>query len=438
MGRRLKKKYKRMLWGICGGAVALTLVPRINFSCASCSHAEAEAQDTVQYKHLNETLTNTMSDCDSIATMDSLVKRYLRRWELEGAQIAISRHDSLLYCKGFGWADKERRIEMLPTHIMRLASVSKLVTAIGIMKLQEAGRLTLSDKVFGPQGILNDTTYTNSIRDSLYYRITVEQLLRHEAGFTTRAGDPMFSTRYIMMQNHLTTPPDHKTLLKILLRRRLGFVPGTSRWYSNLGYTLLSLIIEQRSGMDYETFMRQQVLEPAGCYDFHIGGIYYEDHLPNEVRYHMHGGSEPVYEYNNSGRMVEKCYGENDLPRLLGAGAWVASAAELCRLIASVDGQPHVPDILSLESVEAMTKEQPDYAYSLGWNRTPKGGTWIRTGSLAGTSALVLKYADGECWILITNTSTWKGHDFSHDTIEFFDKLRKRFGAKMPKRDLFA
>lgn len=406
MGRRLKRKYRRMLWGICAVAVALVVASKVNFSCASCSHAEADAQDTVGYKHLNETLTNAMSDCDSIAEMDSLIKRYLRRWELDGAQVAISRHDSLLYCKGFGWADKRKREAMTPRHIMRVASVSKLVTAVGIMKMQEMGLLRLTDKVFGPGGLLNDTTYTNSIRDTLYYSITVEHLLRHEAGFTTRAGDPMFSTRFIMMQNHLDTPPDHTTLLKILLRRRLGFVPGTARWYSNLGYTLLSLIMEQRSGLDYETFMRRHVLEPAGCYDFHIGGTYYGDRRENEVRYHMHGGSEPVYEYNNSGRKVEKCYGDNDLPRLLGAGAWVASAAELSRLIASIDGQPEVRDILSRESVEAMTEERPDNAFSLGWNRTPKNGTWIRTGSLAGTSALVLKYADGECWILITNTST--------------------------------
>ena len=61
----------------------------------------------------------------------------------------------------------------------------------------------------------------------------------------------------------------------------------------------------------------------------------------------------------------------------------------------------------------------------------------IRTGSLAGTSAIVLKYPDNQCWILITNTSTWKGHGFSNDTMAFFEKLRKKYMANMPKKELF-
>ena len=56
---------------------------------------------------------------------------------------------------------------------------------------------------------------------------------------------------------------------------------------------------------------------------------------------------------------------------------------------------------------------------------------------MAGTSALVLKYPDGQCWILITNTSTWKGHGFSNDSMAFFEKLREKYMAKMPKKDLF-
>lgn len=173
-------------------------------------------------------------------------------------------------------------------------------------------------------------------------------------------------------------------------------------------------------------------------YPIFVKPPYYKDRRPNETKYYMHQGSIPVYEYNNSGRMVEKCYGDTDIPRLAGAGAWCGSAAELSRLIASIDGMPHVKDILSKKSVDFMTREQPDHQYSIGWNYTPKKGRpWIRTGSLAGTSALILKYDDGQCWILITNTSTWKGHGFSNDSMAFFEKMRKKYMDSMPKQDLF-
>lgn len=398
---------------------------------------EAEKENVTSGIHLNDTLTNSMSDSPQLEDMENKIKRYLLRWEINGAQIAVTRNDSLLYVKGFGWADMEKKQEMQPSHIMRLASVSKLLTAVGVMKLAEVGTLKLSDHVFGPKGILNDTAFTNAIKDQRYLDITVEQLLRHKAGFTTGAGDPMFSTRYIMMQNHLTTPPDNNTLMKILLKRRLGFTPGTAKRYSNVGYTLLSMIIEKKTRMSYENYMRKFVFEPAGCYDFHIAGSYEKDRRKNEVKYYMHKGSEPVYEYNNSGRMVEKCYGENDIPNLKGAGAWCASAAELSRFVASIDLLPGVKDILSKKSVEFMTREMPDHDFSIGWNFCPKGRPWIRTGSLSGTSALVLRYPDGECWILVTNTSTWKGHGFSNDTMRLFERLRQENRDKFPKRNLF-
>lgn len=435
---RIREQYRTRVRLSCAGCLTVVVLVIVAISRCSCACTGTHTgADTLRATgvHLNDSLSNEVGSCPELHDMDSIMERYLRRWEINGAQLAISRNDSLLYARGFGKADEG--VEMQPSHIMRMASVSKLVTAVGVMKLCDMGRLRLSDRVFGPHGILNDTAYTRAITDKRYLDITVEQLLRHKAGFTNYAGDPMFSTRYIMMQNHLAKAPDHRTLLGIVLRRRLGYTPGTARRYSNLGYMLLSEIIARRSGMSYERFMRTQVLEPAGCYDFHIAGNYYRDRRPNESRYYMHLTCKPTYEFNNSGRLVEKCYGENDIPRLAGAGAWCASAAELCRLVASIDDCPVVPDIISRRSAEAMTREMPDHDFSLGWNYTPKGKPWVRTGSLVGTSALVIRYPDGECWVFITNTSTWKGHAFSHDTMALFERLRKKFGPAMPRRNLF-
>ena len=443
-GYRIKKQYRTKVRLSCLGCLTFIVVIISSIcrcTCSSCSSDKSREKDSIyeanHRMHLNDTLTNAMSSQPELHAMDSLMQSYLKRWEIHGAQLAISRHDSLLYARGFGYADKDRQIPMEPSYIMRMASVSKLVTATGIMKLRDMGKIRLSDKVFGPKGILNDTFYVNSIRDKRYFDITVEQLLRHKAGFTNYAGDAIFSTRYIMQQNHLTTPPDHRTLLRIVLRRHLGYTPGTAQRYCNIGYTLLSLIIEKRTGMSYENFMQRYVLNPAGCYDFHIAGNYLKDRRKNETVYYMHSSSVPVPEFNNSGRMVVRCYGENDITTALGAGAWVASAAELCRLVASIDGDRTVPDVISPQAVKLMTQEMPDHQFSLGWNFTPRNRPWIRTGSLVGTSALVLRYPDGECWVFITNTSTWKGHKFSQDTMALFEKLRKRFGSKMPKRNMF-
>lgn len=385
--------------------------------------------------YLNQVLHNDSSEFEELEGLDKKVKAYMKRWEMKGASLAITRNDSLLYAKGFGWADQELGIEMQPSHIMRMASVSKLITAVGIMVLQDRDSLSIKDTVFGPTGILNDSLFTAVIKDRNYRKITVEHLLRHQGGFYR---DPLFSSRDVKHQLQLDNPPVKEDFYRLVLGRRLKFMPGTSQDYSNFGYLLLSEIIEKVSGMSYEEFIRTQVLAPAGCYDMHIGGNYYDDKRENEVRYYTHNGDGKFIEdYTDNGVMVERCYGGNNIPLLSGAGAWCASPAEIARLVAAIDGRPEVEDIISYEAFEQMTEYFDKATYSLGWNDTAPEKGWSRTGTLSGTCALVRHYPDGECWILITNTSTYRGPSQARYTETLFRQCRELYSEKLPTRNLF-
>ena len=397
-------------------------------------HRQEPAEPRIPVR-LNETLTNATSDSLMPPGFDAKVREYMRYWALRGVSLSVMRNDSLLIAKGYGKADEG--VQMQPGHILRIASVSKLVTAVGIMLLQEEGKLSLDDRVFGEDGLLNDSTFNAAIADSNYYKITVEQLLRHKGGFTRRGGDPMFSTRWIMMQNRLKTVPTAEQLVRIQLAQPVAFEPGTWQDYSNFGYLLLSMIIERLEGVPYEEFIRTRVLEPCGCVGFRTAGNYYKDKHPDEVRYYVQKDDQPVNEFNNSGRMVPRCYGGNNIEGLSGAGFWVASTPELALLVASIDGRPEVPDLLSPESVAAMTEYFDPDTYSLGWNDTKPTGEWTRTGTFAGTSALVKYYPDGECWIFVANTSTYKGPGLAHFTAELFDTLRAEYADALPRRNLF-
>lgn len=384
---------------------------------------------------LNDTLTNEMSNIPDLLAMDKKVNAYLRKWHMKGASLAITRGDSLVYAKGYGWADEENGLEMTPRHIMRMASVSKLITATGIMVLHDRGELNIKDTVFGPSGILNDSTITALIKDKNYYKITVEHLMRHQAGFRR---DPLFSSRDVKHQLQLDHAPEVEDFYKVVLNRRLKFAPGSWQSYSNFGYLLLSKIIEKVSGMPYDEFIRTAVLAPAGCYDMHIAGTYYEDKRDNEVRYYTHeGDGKYIEEYTDSDLMVERCYGGNNIPLLSGAGAWCGSPAEIARFVASIDGRPEVPDIISKESVELMTGYYDRDTFSLGWNDTHPDKGWSRSGTLSGTTALVKLFPDGECWVFISNTSTWKGPRQANYTDALFKSLRQSFSSKLPQRDMF-
>ena len=170
----------------------------------------------------------------------------------------------------------------------------------------------------------------------------------------------------------------------------------------------------------------------------HIGGIYYEDRRSNEVRYYTHeGDGKYIEEYNGSGVMVERCYGGTDLPLLSGAGAWCGSPAEIARLVSSLNGISGVKDIISPESFHQMIEYFDKETFSLGWNDTTPERGWSRTGTLAGTSALVRHYPDGECWVMITNTSTYRGPRFPKYTEALFKECRALYSDKLPKRNMF-
>ena len=396
---------------------------------------ESEIEKTHEFR-LNDTLTNKMSDIPELEAMDARIRKFMNRWEIKGASLAVMRNDSLLYAKGYGWADEAEGIIMEPGNILRMASVSKLLTAVGIMVLQDRDSLSIKDTVFGPGAILDTPFFNDLVKcDRNYRKVTVEHLLRHQVGFRR---DPLFSSVDVKNQLGLDHAPTKEDYYGLVLSRRLRWLPGTSQKYSNFGYLLLSEIIEKVSGMPYEQFMKQEVLEPAGCYDMHIGGIYYEDRRPNEVRYYTHeGDGKFVEEYTGNGNMVERCYGGTNLPLLSGAGAWCASPAEIARLVASIDGVPGVEEIISHESFLQMTEYFDASTFSLGWNDTDPAKGWNRTGTLAGTSALVRYYPDGECWILITNTSTYKGPRFPKYTEALFKECRTKYGDKFIKKNLF-
>ena len=385
----------------------------------------ASAQD----RGLNDRLTNDLS---RLPAMDAVVDSFMTFWSLKGVSLSVMRNDSLLYARGYGRADGAR--PMTPGTLLRMASVSKLLTAVGIMKLQERGKLVLDTPVFGPFGVLTD--YDEYITDDNYYLITVEHLLRHQAGFTQQGGDPMFSTPAMMRTIGTSKAPTQEQLTRNLVKRPLAYLPGTDQEYSNFGYLLLSMIIEKLTGEPYETWMQREVLEPAGCTDFHIGGNFYEDRFPGETRYYMHKEAKPISSFDGRGQ-VERCYGGNDIHGLSGAGAWIGSTPELARFIASIDGLQDLGDQISEFSVYQMTQRLSDEIYSLGWVDCTDDGEWTRTGSFSGTSALVKVFPDGKCWVLITNTSTWKGSRFSRDTGALCKNLRSRFGNQLPRRNLF-
>jgi len=382
----------------------------------------------------NIRLTNSISSGNEFTGVEKTVNAFLRKWSIAGASIAIAKDGKLIFARGFGYADTASKIETQPYSQFRIASISKLVTAIGIMKLKEEGKLSLTDSVFGLRGILNDPFFGEP-KDKRVYRINVAELLSHEAGWTQRYGDQMFMPLVVAEKMGLKPPVDTKTIVKFALEKNLHYTPGTGKAYSNLGYSILGLIIEKVSGMDYEDFCKKTILEPVGIFDMKIAGNLPSEKAPFEVTYYEPSDVVLKPSIYGTGELVTPSYGGNDIRALGGAGAWVATAPDLMRLLLAVDGFKSRPDILNDESIRFMTDNENGYA-PVGWKATILDGTWWRTGSFPGSAGMMKRQSDGISWVVLFNSSAWNGPEI----YSYINNMMSRAISKIepwPDYDLF-
>jgi len=380
---------------------------------------------------LNKFLSNNFSQFEYSGIVDSYIHNFMEYNGLNGVSVAILDDEKLVFSKGYGFAVKEDSVKASPGNIFRLASVSKLITAVAIMKLVEQNKIKLTDKVFGEKGFFNDPKYLQ-IKDPQLNDITILNLLDHSGGWTQRYGDPMFMPLQIAKLVGDAPPATFDTYMKFVTSRYLHFTPGTAHSYSNLGYFFLGEIITRVTHIPFDEYIRNKILFPLGIYDIQLANNLLEEKYSNEVKYYLPNRTSPILSYTGDSLMVSKVYGGNDIRLLGAAGGWVASAPELAKLMVSIDGFSKVHDVLSQESIAKMTGL---YGQFLGWKQEYEDG-WLRTGSFAGTQAVIFRQNDGFQWVFLTNTSSWKGPSFSYDVIRLMKKIKKNV-PKWPEKDLF-
>ncbi len=390
-----------------------------------------EIDEVIEPISLNFLLDNQMSSFEQTKIFDRDIESFMRRWELKGASFALMRNDSLLYAKGYGMANDSMQCEV--NNIFRVASVSKLFTAVAVMKLVEQGKLSLSSKVFGSEGILCDSAFLD-LQSKNTGLITVEHLMRHTAGFSSPHGDPAFSNYNIARYLDKELPLTLDDMVLYATKNRLRARPGDRYDYSNLGYMILTKVVERAAEVDYQSYVRDSLLAPIGCYDMHIGRNFSRNREHNEVAYYEVKEATPVEAYDGSERMTMKSNGGNNVTLLSGAGGWVGSPIEILRFVAAVNDCEVKENILSDESIEKMTYDSKRQK-PMGW-ATVRSSEWLRSGSMAGTSALIKKQKDGYTWIFVANSSAWVGHKISN----YISSHVTRSIAKVkewPQRDLF-
>ena len=379
-----------------------------------------------------------------LASFDELMRSFLSRYKVPGAALAVAREGRLVYARGFGWADREGKQPVRPDALFRIASVSKPITAVAVLKLVDRGKLKLSDRVFdivkGPPHLAAGAKVDPNLR-----KITVRQVLRHSGGWDHgRSGDPMFMSVRIAEALGVDPPAGAKDVIRYMMGRPLDFVPGTKHVYSNFGYCVLGRVIEAAGGLGYEQYVRREVLAPLGITRMRIGRTLPAGRADGEVRYYDGAGGKGWGVLAAvSGQRVARPYGTWYLEAMDAHGGWIASAVDLVRFACALD-DPKRSGLLSGESVTAMFARPSglggydekgkarDAYYAMGWmvrpvGREGKANTW-HAGGLPGTSSLLVRRHDGLHWAVLFNARRGpKGEHLSQE----IDPLLHQAAAKV-------
>ncbi len=187
---------------------------------------------------------------DARRTIDQLMRRELAARRLPGAALAVARGGELLYAQGYGLADVEHDGAVTADTRFRIASLTKLFTAVATMMLVEDGRLTL------------DTALRDALPSAApaWGAVTVRQLLQHTGGVPSFTATDAPRCRPDRPESAYG-PAD---VLQEVDCLPLEFPPGTAFGYSDTGYHLLGLVIERATGLGYEAFLRARILAPLG------------------------------------------------------------------------------------------------------------------------------------------------------------------------------
>lgn len=336
--------------------------------------------------------------------IDQTIQDFMKKWDIPGASVALSKDGRLVYARGFGLSNRETGTLVTPENQFRIASLSKPITAIAIMQLVQEGHLGLDSLVFGENGILSDPAYSR-IKDPRTKEITVRHLLQHTAGWDRNlSGDPMCDPMRIAETMGVPRPADAITIIRYMLQQPLDFHPGARFAYSNLGYNILGRVIEKISGLSYRTYVHTHLFQPLGISHTVLGESLVSDLKGQEVTYYPSPGAKEVPSVYNPQERVPSPYGGFHLGAMDAHGGWIATASDLVRLLTAVDGFDTRPDLLSRASISAMTattgKQWPGYA--LGWCVNERNNWW-HSGSLPGSSASMVRTREGFTWCILLN-----------------------------------
>ena len=176
--------------------------------------------------------------------------------KLPGISVAIVHDQDIIFKKGYGFADVEKKTPMKPETIFSICSISKLFTSVAVMQLWEQGKLRLDDSM---QLLLPDYKINQQFTESV--PITIHSMLTHSSGLNRDADSSWNAPNFYFLNTD--------ELKKSLLKEKTLYPSSAYFQYSNLAMSLLGAIVTSKTGMPYSDYVEQNILKPLQLKNTH-------------------------------------------------------------------------------------------------------------------------------------------------------------------------
>lgn len=306
--------------------------------------------------------------------------------------------------QGYGWLNTEGAEEAGPDAIMRIASITKNIVQMAILKLADDGVFSLDAKAFCLKGetpsgtgcLLRVTPAGNDgVPDANADDITIRHLLEHKAGWdegTTDVNginDPMGGSATVAEIMNVKSPPTYQQMIDYQLDQALDYIPGSRSRYSNFGYTVLGYIIERYSGLDFMEYIYQELTDDLGIArtDIELGSELVAGRNAREPRYIDRTRTRVQNLFDPSGPKVPWPDGGFLVQRAAGPGGIISTTSAL------------------LDYMSAYWLFKP------GPRNSAEGNEWVAGGGSPGSAAIAVQnsplpgFKTQADWVVMLNTN---------------------------------
>ena len=298
-------------------------------------------------------MIDSVKAATAIGRLDSLIPKKMKAHAIRGLSVAVADENGPLWTAGYGYADGSGKRTFDPTTISSVGSVSKLITATAVMRLVQERRVDLDAPI---SRYLPDFHPGDGGHDVA--AATVRLLLSHHSGLQ--------SDDFNAWSNGTELPPGYPrpyaNNVSLASKTTLCAAPGSVMAYSNLGYSLLGLIVEKASGKEFATYVRGAILDPLGM---ESSSFVIDERLSSRYARGKRGFRKDV---------------RFSLIRDMPAGAFLTSAEDMAKFLSAVISSANGTECgpLAPSTQREMWSRQNDgvvldldFAIGLGWWLTP-------------------------------------------------------------------